>query len=191
MNGLTNKICKFKNVFIILFFFLSSCTHSGLTKYYGNSNLVLSEETAKRFIQYIQGDFYSMVYNQREQQVSPLFFYVTEDGMKSLILYCGKRESDRCFHMGVEPYQALLKCEKLFLSRCKVFAEKDYIVWNNNKQKIQFDTKDKILSFLINQGYVEKNLKHVDLELKKTTNSWDFRVVPDDDKFGGTTDWSN
>jgi len=190
MNGLINKICKFKNVFII-FFLLSSCTHSGLTKYYGTSNLVLSEETAKRFIQYIQGDFYSMVYNQREQQVSPLFFYVTEDGTKSLILYCGNRESERCFHMGVEPYQALLKCEKLFLRHCKVFAEKDFIIWNNKKQKIPYDQKDGILSFLINQGYVEKNLKNADLELKKTINSWDFRVVPDNDKFGDVINRSN
>ncbi len=173
MNFLINtlfkfKILKFEFFLIILFLFISGCTNSGLNQYYGNSNLVLSKETTKRFVQYLQGDFYSMSENKRAYFVSPLYFYVTEDGNNSFIFYCKSLNSYDCNPV-VETYQSIIHCSELFNKPCKIFAREEFVLWNDKKLRVASKQKSDIILLLENNNFIKKgSSKEIQLDFNKS-----------------------
>ena len=123
------KLKKIYFLFVIIFFSFNELSLASITRFYGAGPVKLSEETTKRFIQYLHGDFYSMSEDKRAYHVSPLYFYVTEDGNNSFIFYCKGINSYDCNPV-VETYLSIIRCSELFNKPCKIFAREEFIFLN-------------------------------------------------------------
>ena len=171
-----------KNISVLLFlFFLCSnqISSASIVNYYGSGTVTLSEDTIKRFVQYLQGNFYSATKQKTEFLVSPINFYISEDGKNSLILYCDSVQSANCTP-GVEIYQGLLRCNKIFNKTCKIFALEDEIVWNNKKIKIFTKKKEDIINELQKNNFVKTNtVKNISLDFKKSDKYSDMVLFED------------
>ena len=180
---------KLKKIYLLLFlifFSFSQFSVASITSFYGSGSLKLSEETAKRFIQYLQGDFYSMSQGKRAYLVSPLNFYVTEDGSNSFIFYCMSINSYDCTPV-VETYQAIIHCSKLFNKPCKIFAREEFILWNDKKIRIPSKKTADIVLALKTNHFIEKDFsKEIQLDLKKSDKYSDMYIF--DYQFKTSTD---
>ena len=170
------KLKKIYFLFVIIFFSFNELSLASITRFYGAGPVKLSEETTKRFIQYLHGDFYSMSEDERAYHVSPLYFYVTEDGNNSFIFYCKGINSYDCNPV-VETYQSIIRCSELFNKPCKIFAREEFIFWNDKKLRIESKKKTDIILLLKNNNFIEKDFsKEIQLDLNKSDRHSDMYI---------------
>ena len=122
----------------IFFYFPTSISFSGISKYFGNSKISLDEAGIVNFVRYLNGTFHAenVIFNRAAKIMSPMYYAITEDAKTGYGWFCRSNSSGDCYDDFLA-YRVVEFCNEYSGKKCFIFAYRNEIVWNNFNVKVE------------------------------------------------------
>lgn len=176
------NIFFFNNLKINLFVFFSSLVLFSCTSFnnlIGKNDLILNDFQIKKFIEYLNGKFYSDELKQITSNNDPMIFAISKNGKSSLHISC-YYAGETC-NLGIKGYQNLKKYSKKLGNELFIFAIGKRIVWSEANLFVPrniYKSNDfnKLKRLIINKkiARINNNVNISDL------NSYNLLMLPQD-----------